>query len=128
MVGLRIPQWRSSRDLPIPSHFRSDPGIPVVSAEALVGAAVRGLSGWTLGHIAGAGVVAVRRGVRWASVSLVGRSRPAGGNGATVGASTAGVGLEAACVCSKRMDDPENAVLEAVPTDFHTASKSSRVS
>lgn len=83
-----------------------------MTAEALVSAAVLGLSGWTLGQIAGAVVVTVRR----ASVSLVGRSGAAGGNGATVGASTAGVGLEAACVCSKRTDDPENAVLEAVPT------------
>lgn len=87
-----------------------------MSAEALVGAAVLGLSGWTLGHLAGAVVVAVRRGVRWASASRLGRNRAASGNGATVSASTAGVVLEATCVCSKRTDDPENAVLEAVPT------------
>lgn len=99
-----------------------------MSAEALVGAALCGLSGWTLGQLAGAAVVTVRRGVRWASFSLVGRNRPAGGNGATAYISTPGVALEAACVCSKRTDGPENAVLEAVPTDFHTASKSSRVS
>ena len=87
-----------------------------MSPEALVGAAVCGLSGWTLGHLAGAVVVAVRRGVRWASLPRLGRNRAAGGNGATARISTPGVGLEAACVCSKRMDDPENTVLEAVPT------------
>lgn len=96
--------------------------------EALVGAALCGLSGWTLGQLAGAAVVTVRRGVRWASFSRLGRSSPVGGSGTPAAISTPGVGLEAACVCSKRTDGPENAVLEAVPTDFHTASKSSRVS
>ncbi|BDH56585.1 hypothetical protein MTP03_15240 [Tsukamurella sp. PLM1] len=99
-----------------------------MNAEVVMGVALCGLSGWTLGHLAGAVVVTVRRGVRWASFSLVGRNRTAGGNRATACISTPGVGLKAACVCSKRTDDPENAVLRAVPTDFHTASKSSRVS
>lgn len=99
-----------------------------MSAEALVGAALCGLAGWTLGQLAGAAVVTVRRGVWWASLARLGGNRAAGGNGLKVGISTPGVGLEATCVCSKQADDPENAVLEAVPTDFHTASKSSRAS
>lgn len=61
-------------------------------------------------------------------VVQVGCNDATSGYGRTVCISTLGVGLEALCVCSKRTDDPENAVLEAVPTDFHTASKSSRVS
>ena len=99
-----------------------------MSAEAVMGVALCGLSGWALGQLAGAAVVTVRRGVRWASLSLVGRSRPAGGNGRAAYISTPGVGLEAACVCSKRTDGPENAVLEAVPTDVPTESQSDLLS
>ena len=87
-----------------------------MSAEALVGAALCGLSGWALGQLVGATVVTVRRGVRWASFSRLGRSRAGGGNGCTAYISTAGCPWCASCGCSKRADGPEGSVLEAVPT------------
>ncbi|MGX9294104.1 hypothetical protein [Tsukamurella paurometabola] len=85
-------------------------------------AALAWLAGWAV-YAAVKVDAALRPGV-----VRVGCNGAAGSSGRTVCISTLGVGLEALCVCSKRTDDPENAVLEAVPTDFHTASKSSRVS
>lgn len=96
-----------------------------MSAEALVGAALCGVSGWTLGQLAGAAVVAVRRGVRWASFSLVGRNGAAGGNGATVGASTAACPWCVPCACRLTADGPSSTTTESVSTEiFHTDARS----
>lgn len=95
-----------------------------MSAEALVGAALCGLSGWTLGQLAGAAVVTVRRGVRRASFSLVGRNRAAGGTGATVGVSTANPNLAAFCNCRETAKTPPASGLGASSDRVHTEPQS----
>lgn len=85
-----------------------------MSAEAVMGVALCGLSGWTLGQLAGVALVTVRRGVRWASFSFFGRNRPPGGNGATVGASTAACPWEARRACPQTAKTPPTADLGAL--------------
>lgn len=84
-----------------------------MSAEALVGVALCGLSGWTLGHLAGAAVVTVRRGVRWASLARLGGNRAASSNGAPAAASTAACPWEARCDCPQTAKTPPTADLGA---------------
>ena len=95
-----------------------------MSVEALIGAALCGLSGWTLGHLAGAVVVTVRRGVRWASFSLVGRNGAAGGNGATACISTANPNIAVLCNCRETAKTPPASGLGASSDRVHTEPQS----
>ena len=84
-----------------------------MSAEAVMGVALCGLSGWTLGQLAGAVVVTVRRGVRWASFLRLGRNRAADGNGAPAATSTAACPWKARCTCPQTAKTPPTADLGA---------------